>query len=371
MNNLNYVTYQSFPASTANSIQTISNIKYLIRAGIRVTLYFPLRESTSSAKLSSLKEYYSVNEDFQIVGVKHNLPFGKVDIFNRIFFLISHLIWSYSIVKKLVKDKPSSDIFLTRSDWVFYFLSKNNRNVTFECHQYTRLRKYLIHKSLKKKNSKIIFLNPNLKDDYENKYTLDSNYIVLHNGVDLEYYSSINKVASNEIVFIGKLKRFNTSRNISFLLNGIASLDNKYTLKIIGAEKSEKIELIELSKSLGIENRVKICDRVSYSDVAKNLSSSNIGVLINSSSNEHSTSYTSPLKYFEYLAADLKVIAIDFPSHRSLPFSEFIEFFSEDNILSFVDAVNNIKNRDSLKQEQLYSISLENRVNKIVSFVYS
>ena len=124
MSNLNYVTYQSFPASTANSIQTISNIKYLIRNGLKVTLYFPLREKESSTHLSELKEYYSVKENFKVEGIKHNLPFGKVNIFNRILFLISHLIWSYSIVNKLVKERPSSDLYLTRSDWVFFFDKK-------------------------------------------------------------------------------------------------------------------------------------------------------------------------------------------------------------------------------------------------------
>ena len=41
---LNYVTYQTFPAKTANSLQTITNIKYLIRNGIKVKLYFPMRD---------------------------------------------------------------------------------------------------------------------------------------------------------------------------------------------------------------------------------------------------------------------------------------------------------------------------------------
>ena len=46
---LNYVTYQTFPAQTANSLQTISNIKYLIKHGVEVSLYFPLREKQSTA----------------------------------------------------------------------------------------------------------------------------------------------------------------------------------------------------------------------------------------------------------------------------------------------------------------------------------
>ena len=38
--------------------------------------------------------------------------------------------------------------------------------------------------------------------------------------------------------------------------------------------------------------------------------------------------FTSPLKYFEYIASGLKVVAIDNPTHRNLPYQDKIEFFS-------------------------------------------
>ena len=369
MNNLNYVTYQTFPADTANSIQTIANIKYLIKEGMNISLYFPLRDKTSNADSIKLKEFYSIKEDFTVVGSKHNLPFGKIKIFNRVLFLYSHLVWSYSITNKLTKEIPSSESFLTRSDWVFFFLSRKNRKVTFECHQYNRIRKFLISKSLKKETSKIIFLNKNLKDDYEKKYKLKNNYTILHNGVDLEYYSSAEKEKNYEIVFIGKLKRFDQSRNIDFLLKGLTLLDERYTLKIVGANESEIVELNEQSKNLGLEGRVKILKRVSYSDVAKQLSSSSIGILINSNINKHSTSYTSPLKYFEYLAARLKVIAVDFPSHRDLPFSDKITFFQDGNIESLAAAINEVDYLDYLDPDIFPYISLETRAKKIIDFL--
>jgi glycosyltransferase involved in cell wall biosynthesis len=369
MNNLSYVTYQTFPADTANSIQTMANIKYLIKEGTNVSLYFPLRDKTSTADSRKLKDFYSIKEDFKIIGIKHNLPFGKINIFNRVLFLYSHLVWAYSITKKLNKEIPRSEYFLTRSDLVFFLLSRKNRKVTFECHQYTRIRKFLISKSLKNDTSKIIFLNRNLKEDYEKKYKLKNNYTILHNGVDLEYYPLVNKEKSYEIVFIGKLKRFGESRNIDFLLKGLTYLDPKYTLKIVGANESEMMDLKEQTKNLGLESRVTILGRVGYSDVARQLSSSSIGILINSSINKHSTSYTSPLKYFEYLAARLKVTAVDFPSHRDLPFSDNITFFQDGNIESLVAAINKIDYYDNLDKDIFPYISLETRAKKIIDFL--
>ena len=369
MNNLNYVTYQTFPADTANSIQTMANIKYLIKEEMNVSLYFPLRDKSSSDDSAKLKKFYSIKEDFTVIGSKHNLPFGKINIFNRVLFLYSHLVWSYSITNKLTNEIPSSESFLTRSDWVFFFLSRKNRKVTFECHQYTRIRKFLISKSLKKETSKIIFLNKNLKEDYEKKYKLKNNYTILHNGVDLEYYPLAKKEKNYEIVFIGKLKRFGQSRNIEFLLEGLTFLDKRYTLKIVGADESEMVELNEQSKNLGLESRVTILGRVGYSDVAKQLSSSSIGILINSSINKHSTSYTSPLKYFEYLAARLKIIAVDFPSHRDLPFSDKIAFFQDGDIESLVAAINDVDYLDNLDLDIFSYISLETRAKKIIEFL--
>ena len=60
-----YLTYQSFPAETANSLQTISNIKYLVKNGVDVELIFPLREKSSNESVEIIKEHYSTGEDFQ------------------------------------------------------------------------------------------------------------------------------------------------------------------------------------------------------------------------------------------------------------------------------------------------------------------
>jgi hypothetical protein len=369
MDNLSYITYQTFPAFTANSIQTMANIKYLSRNQIKVSLYFPLRSKKSTDNLDALKKFYSIEEEFKAYGVKHNLPFGKFKVFNRILFLISHLIWSYRVVKNIADKKPESEIFFTRSDWVFFFLSKRNKKVVFECHQFTKIRRLIINSALKNKTSKIIFLNSHLKRDYEKKYPLSDNFIILHNAVDLEYFLEMPQKRASELVFVGKLTRFNNSRGIDFLLKGFASLDSKYTMKIVGATKTEIKELETVAFALGIHNRLKVLEMVSYSEVANQLSSSSIGILINSKLNSHSTKYTSPLKYFEYLAAGLKILAVDYPSHRDLPQSEKIEYFEENSLESFISAVDRLEKNTNTQYFEISSISLDTRSKKIIEFL--
>ena len=364
-----YITYQSFPANTANSLQTISNIKYFVKNNLNVTLIFPLREPGSTDDLSLIQNKYSINENFQVVGTDHNLPFGKFNFFNKLFFLISHYLWSKRTVNNLLKNNTDPDFFITRSDWIFYFLSKNKKNVVFECHQYSKLRKRLLEKSLKEEGSKIIFLNDNLKNDYKNQEIIKDKSIVLHNGVDFDLFSEKLKKNKNEIVFIGQLTRFNESRNIDFIIESIIKYSSNFRFKIIGASDEE---IIKINKSLSsIKNRenIEVLGRLEREATIKEIKKAEIGLLINSDGNDHSTKYTSPLKYFEYLAADLKVLAVDFDSHRKLPFSEDIIFFKDKDYKSFRLALDKISNFEHKNITSHKEISLDSRVKKIIDFI--
>ena len=95
-----YLTYQSFPSEKANTIQTIDNVNYLTKY-FQVELIFPLREKNSSDDMNILKNYYQIDENVKVRGVLHNYPFGKIKIFQNLLFIISQLLWSKKIVKKI------------------------------------------------------------------------------------------------------------------------------------------------------------------------------------------------------------------------------------------------------------------------------
>ena len=361
-----YVTYQSFPADTANSIQTISNIKYFLKNGIDVTLFFPLREKNSSDDLGIIKNKYSINQDFKIVGKTHNLPFGKIKFFNSLFFLISHYLWSKKTVIDLLESQDEPDVYFTRSDWVFYFLSIEKKNVIFELHQYSKLRKILINKALIYKNAKIIFLNENLYRDFENKNALQGRYAILQNGVDFEKFENNVNKNKNEIVFLGRLTRFNDSRNIDFIVDSLLKIKNDYKLKIVGATNQEINTFKKLYKTKFVEEKVTFYNQLTHHEAIEHLKSAEIGLLMNSSLNSHSIKYTSPLKYFEYLAAGLKIIAVDFDAHQKLPYSENINFFKDRDFESFKLAIDEISNYKAIGIENLNEISLDHRVKNII-----
>tara|TARA_B100000700_G_scaffold304869_1_gene377999 strand:+ start:1313 stop:2425 length:1113 start_codon:yes stop_codon:yes gene_type:complete len=363
-----YITYQTFPAETANSIQTISNIKYFVKNKTNVDLYFPLRERQSDGDINKLKNYYSFNENFNSFGVEHPYPHGKIKFLTSLWFHISHFLWSKKVVKKINKEYEQDTYFITRSDWIALFLAKKNRKIVFECHQTSKIRNLIIKIIKNKKNVKFIFLNNYLNMFYKNP----SNGIVLHNAVDSELFeNNIEAKQDNSIVFVGNISRFKKTRGLETIIKWFneSEINRKFTIKIIGGPNKSLQVLNEIIKKNNLQNFVKVCGRLNRLETIKEIQKSSIGLLVNSDYNLHSLKYTSPLKYFEYLFGGLKIIAVNFPAHHELPFSENISFFNSEDKNSFIQALNNIEKKKVFNINDLKEITLDIRIKKILKFI--
>ena len=107
-------------------------------------------------------------------------------------------------------------------------------------------------------------------------------------------------------------------------------------LKIIIISSDEKgIKSVE-EKIINSKSNVdyQILQKLNQKQVGEILSTAKVGLLINNTS-RHAELYTSPLKYFEYLAANLQIVASNYPAHKELPYSENIKFYDQNNLLSF------------------------------------
>ena len=364
-----YITYQTFPAGTANSLQTISTVNYFIKNGVEVKLYFPLREKSSSDNKNELKKFYSVDEEINFIGLKHKLPFGKIKFLEPIWFHLSHFLWSKKNVANIIKLSEPNEVFFTRSDWVLYFLAKQDKNVIFECHNTSKIRDWVLKKVSSNQKVKIIFLNSNLEKYYKN---LNLNSKVLHSGVDSILFSKFKNIKKkkNQVVYVGNLLRFGKKRNLEFIIEAFSSYDDlkNYKLQIIGGPKKEALRLEKIVSQKKLKN-INITGRLNREETAEKIMESSIGILVNTSESVHSREFTSPLKYFEYLFANLNIVAVDFPAHRILPYSNKIEFFEEGNYREFITSL--VKSSSKESQSNFKGISIDERIKEIIKFVES
>ena len=365
--NIIYITYQSFPAETANSTQSIANILELVRQGNKLSLVFPNREKNSSDKLQDFQKYYSFTEEFIIFRLSHPLPFGRINKFNKISFHISHLIWSF-FVSTFNKKINHADLYITRSDWVFLFLSLKKKSVIFECHTESKLRKILMKYSIKNSDSKVVFITKSLQTAFSDLDFRNQQNIVLNSGYRAEFFKNTTVKNEKQVVFVGSLLRFGESRDIEFVLDCFGSEKlNDYELKIVGGPENYVAKLQSDIQKLGLNN-IQLIGRLDQQETSKILMESSTGILINSKNNKNSLLHTSPLKYFEYLAANLNIVAVDFPSHKNLPVSDNIAFFNFGDKKQFIDAIFNAESLPKPAKTDVENFSYEHRIKKLLNF---
>ena len=360
--NLTYITYQTFPAFTANSIQTMTHIKYFSKLKMNVKLIFPLRNKESNSDLLKLKNFYQIDENFEVHGTIHPLPFKKVNFFEKFNYLFSHLVWSYFVTRKYSK---SSDSFFTRSEWVFYFLSKRKLNVVFECHQLSRLKKRLILASLKNENSRLILLNNFMLDEL--KLSENEKVIILPSGFDEDLFSLKGRVKkSRKIIYAGSFFRFGKSRGLEHLLESFQKLKKLEIETILVSNDEKDIQFLkEIAPHSFDQSSVTFYSGLQRKEIAQLFKECAVGILINNDS-KHAEKYTSPLKYFEYLSCGLNVVASNNKAHKTLPFQNNIVYFNKNKENSFIDAVKLAINSNSDLQDELNAhYSMSSRVKKI------
>jgi len=368
MNNkaIYYLTYQDFPAQTANSQQTIGTCKYFFRNKYQVTLFFPLRSKNSSEDIDVLKEQYEFSEEnFNTVGIAHKTKFEGSSMFKKIRYLTSHIIWSHQAVNKIIREFENPLIFFTRSDWVFYFLSKRNIPVVYECHKLTRVRKKLIQSSIKKDHSKIIFMNDALKNETNIEPKFLKKILVQTAGYDEDFFYSSNNKVSRQVIYSGSLERLGANRNLDFIFESFA--DERltgFTLKVFGGTKQQ---IGQLNKKYKHISNISLNEHVTKKRLGQELANSEIGILA-SSNDDFSKYYTDPLKYYEYTASGLRIVATDFPAHRRLNQLENILYFKDQDAESFINAL--IISSKNLEETQIGVLeTMDSRVKKILKFI--
>ena len=364
--NITYITYQGIPSynTFAYGICTFSTIKHFVKNNFKVNLIFPLREKNATTNISVLQEFYEMYLDFEINPTKHYLPFGRIKIFEKYMYIISHILWAYYVTRKIKKNE--TNIIFTLSDWVFYFLSRKNVRVVYECHDLTNIRKKLVSKSLTSNNSKIICINKYIKDDLNLKES--SNVIVLENGYDEDiFYNNPEKNGKMKIVYSGNLQRFGKNRGVDEIIEYFleSRFRDIFELHIFGGPDEAANELKNQFKddSLFIHGHTK------RSELSKVLSTSHFGILTNINS-VHAQRHTSPVKYYEYLGSGMKVIATNSLAHKELPFQNEINYFDLEDKQSFQEALEVAsKAYDNTEKIDISALTLEYRMSRVIDFI--
>ena len=361
--NLTYITYQVFPNEKANTLQTIRMLESLSNCGLNVKLVFPNREKRFKGA-DSVNEFYNVKTKFRIETVKHFLPFNSFLYFEKFNFIFSSFFWSLYTVFKANRNQLDKEVFMTRTHWILYFLNKKNKITIFECHKYSKIDQFVLSKLKNENNVLLVFTNRALREAFNISRNLSKKSIILESAFDERQFKdeSISKVDKN-IVFIGRLLRFNKKRNIDFLIKAFSDVRLKdFKLNIIGGPDTLISELKSELKSKNVE----LLGHLSHDQAVDVLVQSEIGILINPN-DEHSNYYTSPIKYFEYERGGVKICSTNVPAHKNLPIQDNIYYFEKNDLESFVNSILQASKSPFILNKKINEFSYENRAKKLIN----
>ena len=282
---------------------------------------FGSKRRTSGALDNKQKKRGFPDNIFNFYGVKRKFPIKKIPVIELIskkckayFYLesFSFLIMAFFALLR----KKGDFIIYTRDESVQFLKFFTGKKIFWESHMVPKL-DFLIKRRLKKING-IVAISESLKNILINKYKINNDKIsAAHDAVDIDDFSDFlpkNKARDflgipqdkKVVLYIGGIVRH---KGIFVLLDVAAMLGDDYLFEIVGwfvHDESDLAKKYVEDKKIG---NVIFRGYIPRNDIPKYLSSADVLVIPNSSLNEESRAFTSPMKLFEYMSSGRPVVA--------------------------------------------------------------
>ncbi len=370
-----YIFNNRLPTEKAHGRAITRQCFEFAKAGAEVELWYP--RATNKIK-QDLFNYYELDKIFKIKKIfSISLPHlifspGIIYRFRYFFFLITLFFAK--------KDKVA--IYYTRHAHVVWLLSKQNCQVILEDHNWYPKNKIYKNIKLVKKADKIVVTTKLIKEQFV-KYNFEpSRILVAPNGVDIDSFNppfsiqqARKKLGLNQNKFIVLYSgHLYPHKGVYTLAKSAFQLDQTFEFVFIGGTDRDILKFKNFCQN---KDNIKIIGRVNPSNIPLYLKSADILVIPNSAHHKLESSYSSPLKLAEYLAAGKPIIASSVPALKDVLSHKQAEFFEPDNASDLAKKIKKLyqdKNRrqglsHSAKQKS-QQFSWQNRTQKIINFIF-
>lgn len=313
---ITYIANIRIPTEKAHGIQVMKMCE-AFSAHSEVELIAPKRRSKQFENIDPFF-FYGVKRTFAVTTLRSldpywlmKLPQGIYIKFQILFFLFRLFI--YLVLKK----KKEEFIFYTRDEYVLPVLERFSKKVVWEAHNIPRNKNYYV--KYWKMCHTIIVLTSYIKRELIGMGVDGKKIFVAPDGVDLKLFAkNENKDECRKKLGLPGDKKialytghFYEWKGAHIFINSCRNLGSDYACIFVGGTNHD----IEKLKMKNKENRnIIILGHVPYNSIPLYLASADILVLPNSAKTSISNFYTSPLKFFEYLASNKPIVASDIPS---------------------------------------------------------
>jgi glycosyltransferase involved in cell wall biosynthesis len=335
------------PTERAHGLQIVKMCGAFAEAGAEVELiipdiYNPLKEDIFA--------HYQIKENFSVTRKRCFPKKGRYRL--RYFTFIINLLFSGIDKNRFI---------FTRHPEIAFFFSRLGYKVIFEIHnwQKEKTRKNLF---FLKKVFLIVSTTKIIKKEFIRSGFAAEKIIVAPNSVELKdfdlsvsqiYIREQLKIPQNKtiVLYAGHLYK---RKGVETIIEAAKLLPYKYYFIFIGGLPSDVQNLKELAKD---RSNIDIRGHKKYIEVPFYLKAADILVISNSGEDETESTYTSPLKLFEYLAAGKIIVASAVPAIKEFLNEKTAALFKPDDANDLARAIEEISN-DSDGQKEIINNGL-------------
>jgi glycosyltransferase involved in cell wall biosynthesis len=364
-----------FPSEKAASLFVAKNAEAFSSHGINIELVIPKRLSTTD---TDPYLFYNLENKFT---VKY-LP--VVDLFmlpfvRKIASYIVNITFSAALLFYFTNTENNSIIY-SNEPLPLLAASLVKRNVFYEMHDFPE-KNFWLYTLLFKRVKGVVIHNKWKRDQVIDRWpSCKDKILVEQNAVEVNDYAiPVTKLearkklslpeAAKIIIYTGHLYGW---KGVDTLAEAVKSLPSFRVYFVGGTEKDTEFFKAKYAK---YEN-VKVMGYRRHSEIPTWQKAADILVLPNSSKENISKYYTSPMKLYEYLASGRPIIASRLPSIEEIVSEETVAFFKADDSKDLSDKIEEVYSQVSFHDpEQQLRLARQHswlsRSKRILSFMES
>jgi glycosyltransferase involved in cell wall biosynthesis len=342
---LGYIHSVPYPSLDANVVQVVQMCRAYAQCGHEVTLFIPRarRFDSDDAARAAAREFYAGDLPFRVEFVKAVRIFGRLEVLGSVRSTLSAIRCA----------KP--DLVYTRNPWTMCLLPRAGVPFVFEAHEervHLRsrfldryLRRAIVRASRGPSCVMVVAISDALRKIWQEFGVPSKKLISAHDGVDIEMFNSemsapearakLGIVSARPlVVYTGALK---TDRGVDQMLEAARALP-EMDLCLVGG-KDEEIARWKLeARRLGIAN-ARLAGRVPHRQIPLWLAAADV-LLMMWTSRVPTIRGCSPMKMFEYMAAQRLIVGPAFPTiEEVLENGKDALLFEPDNTAALISAL--------------------------------
>jgi len=339
-----YIANARIPTEKAHGWQIMKMCEAFSNNGADLELILPFRINTDELKKIDPFDYYKVNKNFKITIIKSfdprflfSWPSGIYIKLQLLFFIFGLLIYLF------FKNNKKDFIFYTRDEQLLPFLQLFNLKIVWEAHNLPQHKKNYL--KYWRKCHKIIAITSGLKNELLKNGLPTDKILVSPDAVDLNQFLDVKESKEelrkklnlpfdkNLVIYTGHLYKW---KGIQTLVDAASFLSDQELVVIVGGTDKDILDLKNKTKDL---KNIIIVGHLPQYLIPSYLKAADVLVLPNSAKSTISSNYTSPLKLFEYMAAQKPIIASDLPSIREILNDDNSVLIEPDNPLKMAENI--------------------------------